>query len=444
MNWKPLYTEHLDAISGSAANALALSAEAGHPFDGIVFHAGETAYYHADDHDIAFKPTPHFARWAPVPGPDHLLVFRPGRRPKLIRVVPEDYWYEAPADPKHPFLKTLDVVTVGSTEAAVKTAGDCARMAYVGPSAKMAAALGVPVEGVEPPALLAPLDWERAYKTPYEVFCIRAAAEIAARGHAAVRKGMKKGQSERELHARYLAASGLLEHELPYGNIIAWDAAASTLHYQSKRTGDPKPGHVLLIDAGGAFWGYASDITRTYAAKDAHPVFREILKGMDRMQLDLVSRVAPGKPFVELHAAAHRGVAAILEEAGVFKVSADEAYDAGMTRPFLPHGLGHHLGIQVHDVGGRQAAVTGGEVPAPPEHPYLRTTRDLDTGHVVTIEPGLYFIPMLLRPWREGKHAKAFSWRLIDTLTKLGGIRVEDDVLVTGKGRENLTRDLVP
>ena len=120
MNWKPLYTEHLDAISGSAANALALSAEAGRPFDGIVFHAGETAYYHADDHDIAFKPTPHFARWAPVPGPDHLLLFRPGRRPKLIRVVPEDYWYEAPADPKHPFLKTLDVVTVGSVEAAVK------------------------------------------------------------------------------------------------------------------------------------------------------------------------------------------------------------------------------------------------------------------------------------------------------------------------------------
>jgi Xaa-Pro dipeptidase len=73
----------------------------------------------------------------------------------------------------------------------------------------------------------------------------------------------------------------------------------------------------------------------------------------------------------------------------------------------------------------------------------LRTTRDLEPGHIVTIEPGIYFIPMLLRPWRENGRAGAFAWKLIDTLVKHGGVRIEDDVLVTETGRRNLTRDLV-
>lgn len=443
MNWKAVYAEHVAAVTEAAEKALAHSAERGRPFSGIVFHAGEQVYYHADDHHVLFKPTPHFAWWAPVEGPDHLLLFRPGKPVRLIRVVPEDYWYEVPSETKHPYPKVLETVTVASVEAAVKEAGNCAGMAYVGPSAKTAEALGIPAGAVEPATLLAPLDWERGYKTPYEVLCIRAAAEIAARGHAAVKKGMKKGLSERDLHARYLEASGLLDTELPYGNIIAWDAASATLHYQSKRVKEPKPGHVLLIDAGGTFWGYASDITRTYTAKDAHPAFREIVKRMDRLQRDLVSQVAPGKPFVDLHAAAHRGVAAILCDVGILKIAPEDAYDLGITRAFLPHGLGHHLGLQVHDVGGHMADATGARREPPPEHPFLRTTRVLETGHVVTIEPGLYFIPMLLKPWREGEHAKAFAWKLVDAMTKLGGVRIEDDVLVTGSGFENLTRDLV-
>jgi Xaa-Pro dipeptidase len=117
---------------------------------------------------------------------------------------------------------------------------------------------------------------------------------------------------------------------------------------------------------------------------------------------------------------------------------------AGLTRPFYPHGLGHFLGIQVHDVSGRQAAPEGGIKPPPAEHPYLRTTRTIETGQVFTIEPGIYFIPMLLRDLKASAHANDVDWTLVDALTPMGGIRIEDNLLVTPSGHRNLTREHLP
>jgi Xaa-Pro dipeptidase len=121
-------------------------------------------------------------------------------------------------------------------------------------------------------------------------------------------------------------------------------------------------------------------------------------------------------------------------------VRGDDAVEAGLTAPFFPHGLGHFLGIQVHDVGGRQKAPEGGVVPPPRQYPYLRTTRTIEEGHVFTIEPGLYFIEMLLRPHRSGPKAGLFDWKLVDQLAGHGGIRIEDNILVTKSGGRNLTR----
>jgi Xaa-Pro dipeptidase len=288
------------------------------------------------------------------------------------------------------------------------------------------------------------LDWFRAFKTPYEVECMREAARIAARGHAAVRRGFATNQNERALHNAYLEAIGMLEQETPYGNIIAWDRAAATLHYRSKSAAQPTPGHVLLIDAGACHLGYASDITRTYAKPAAPALFRDLLDRMEDMQRDLVSRVGPGVEYTALHAHTHRSLAELLQATGVLRVGADQAIERGLTRPFLPHGLGHHLGIQVHDVGGHQINPRGDRRPPDPLYPNLRTTRPLEAGHVITIEPGLYFIPMLLDPFRSSDNASAFNWGAIDTMIPCGGIRIEDDVLVTADGREDLTRPHVP
>jgi Xaa-Pro dipeptidase len=122
------------------------------------------------------------------------------------------------------------------------------------------------------------------------------------------------------------------------------------------------------------------------------------------------------------------------------RVSAEAAAATGLTSVFFPHGIGHLLGLQVHDVGGRMAGPTGGEIPQPPGHPFLRMTRTLEPGFVVTIEPGIYFIEMLLAEARAGAHRDAIAWERVATLAPCGGVRIEDDVVAQPGAPENLTR----
>jgi Xaa-Pro dipeptidase len=444
----PHWPDHLAQLERDLAWALEESqAHGGEAFGGVVLDAGSPANHHADDQHPPHRPVPHFARWCPDPGPGHLLVARPGARPRLVRLVARDFWHEAPEAVEHPFADTLEVVEVDSAEAAVAAVGDTAGCAYVGARPAVAEALGL-ADAVEPGPLLAALDWRRAYKTDYEVACLRAAAERAARGHAAVRAGVQEGLSERALHFAYLEATGHLGHETPYPNIIAWDEASAVLHYTRKRPSAPQPGRVLLIDAGAQHLGYASDITRTYAREalgaPPHPAFVALLEGVQRLQRELVAMAAPGASYVAIHEASYRGVCALLAECELLTVSAEEACERNLGYAFYPHGVGHHLGLQVHDVGGRQAGPGGGAQDPPERFPWLRTTRSLEAGHVVTIEPGLYLIPLLLDPHRDGEHRDAFNWGLIDALLPHGGIRIEDDVAVTGDGPDDLSRPFVP
>jgi len=438
------YRDHIATLQRGTEEALVGAAESGASFEGIVFHAGRARFFHADDQTIPFRTVAHFGRFSPVRGPDHLLLFRPGQAPRLARVTPRDYWFDPPEQPSHPYEEVLDVCEVPDLAGAMRLLGDTRDCAYVGNAPPVADALGLSSSAVEPPALIARLDWERGFKTPYEVECIREAARVAGRGHRAVRRAVSSGASERDIHAAYLAATGQLESETPYAGIVAWDERAAVLHYTGRRATRPDPGASFLIDAGATALGYASDITRSLVREGAHEVFVEALRRMEALQRRLVEAVAPGDDFVELHRSALRGVASIACELGLLRVSVDAALEADLVHPFLPHGLGHHLGLQVHDVGGQQIEPDGTQRPPPPELGALRTTRALAPGHVVTIEPGLYLIPMLLDPLRSGPHRAAFDWHLIDGLASCGGIRVEDDVLVTEEGREDLSRPFVP
>ena len=106
----------------------------------------------------------------------------------------------------------------------------------------------------------------------------------------------------------------------------------------------------------------------------------------------------------------------------------------------MPHGVGHLLGIQVHDVGGQQKDIAGGSSPPAEHSPALRNTRIMEENMVFTVEPGLYFIPLLLEAERNQARGKFINWELVDALYPCGGIRVEDNVRVTEQGVENLTR----
>jgi Xaa-Pro dipeptidase len=438
-----LYREHVDHLGAVYAESLAAAAAGGIGAEGVLLHSGTAACYAFDDAEIFFRSVPHFAWWVPLPGPDHLLLVRPGEKPHLLRTVPQDYWYEVPA-PLPPHCEGIfDYVEVGSRGEAANAVGDTKGLAYIGDDPSFAERIGIPDELQQPKALLAQLDWARAVKTGYETACLRDSAERAALGHRAARETFERGGTEREIHAAYLAATRATENEAPYANIVALDEKAGILHYQNKR--DHGPGRLLLIDAGASAFGYATDVTRTYLSPDEREgVLAPLLDGMDALQRQLVAGVRPGRPYTEIHRETHERLATLLAGTGLVRVSAAEAVESGLTRAFLPHGVGHHLGLQVHDVGGHQAEPSGGRRPPPEEHPFLRNTRTLEAGHVVTIEPGMYFIPMLLQPLREGSDAARVDWKRVDSLAPFGGIRVEDDVLCTEDGREDLTRPHVP
>jgi len=108
----------------------------------------------------------------------------------------------------------------------------------------------------------------------------------------------------------------------------------------------------------------------------------------------------------------------------------------------MPHGLGHPLGLQVHDVAGFMQDDNGTHLAAPSQYPYLRCTRVLEPGMVLTIEPGFYIIDSLLTKLRGGKFSQYFDWAAIDALKPYGGIRIEDNVVVHANRIENMTRDL--
>ena len=443
------FEEHVAEVQAACERALERSAAAGRSFDGVVFHAGSPGLYHADDQTWPFRSVPHFARWVPLSGPGHLVAASPGDRPRLVRVVARDEWHGEPAPsplPEATLANAFSFAEAPSVEAAGAHLGGAPALggfAYVGSDPAVAGALGIGPDAVEPAELLTSLDWDRGLKTAYEVECIRAAAELAARGHRAARDAARAGESELAIHAAYLAAAVITESETPYPNIIALNEAAAVLHYTGRRNERAVPAYSFLIDAGATCRGYASDITRSYALDDAHPVFVALLGGMEELQAELAASVAPGS-YVELHLRAASGVCALLSEVGVLRVGALEALERELDRSFLPHGLGHHLGLQVHDVGGHLLGPEGllGEPPA--RAPHLRTTRPLAPGHVVTIEPGLYFIGQRLEALRAGPHGDLVDWPLVEALQGHGGIRIEDDVWVTREGSENLSRPFLP
>jgi Xaa-Pro dipeptidase len=235
-----------------------------------------------------------------------------------------------------------------------------------------------------------------------------------------------------------MAACGHRERELPYNPIIALNEGGAVLHYQIQLREKPAQLHSMLIDAGAEFGGYASDITRTYSHHDAE--FAALIQRFDELQLKLCAQVRVGLDWRDFHAASYRAISEFLREAGVITVSADEAVDHALTSVFYPHGIGHLLGLQVHDAGGTQASPDGKQIERPYNHPALRLTRKLEDGFVVTVEPGFYFIDQLLDAAKQKPIGKMIDWKRVEQLKKFGGVRIEDNVVARPGGQENLTR----
>ena len=435
-----LFGEHLDLrLAGLAEDLEAVS------FEALVLDAGVARFHYRDDQAPTFRANAHFLHFCPAEAPGHLLLLRPGEKPLLAAHLPDDYWYESPEVEDAFWADRFEIARCGSLRETVVEVGrrlGTLRAAYVGERRELARALGLAADPVE---LLHRLDWRRAEKTPYEIAQIAEANRLGAGGHRAAEEAFREGGSELEIHRAFVAALNGTEADLPYPTIVGIEEKGAVLHYEGKRVA-PRSGKSLLLDAGARVRGYASDITRTYAAAHADPRFRELIGAVDRAQRGLADRVRAGIPWASVHEEAHLALAGVLREAGVLRISPEAAVENELSAVFFPHGLGHHLGVQVHDVGGHLRDREGRRAPPPKNRPHLRSTRTLEPGQVVTVEPGVYFIESLLREWRERGEAEcaAVEWEAVEALRPYGGVRVEDDVLCTGGAPRNLTREHLP
>ncbi len=425
-----LYPEHVATLKQRYAEALETAG-----FDLVVIHSGTPQKKSSfDDQSWPLRPTPHFHHWVPLYEPGATLVVRKGASPTLWWPECKDFW-ERPAPPESlAFTRELDVRRASEVEIPAGL-----RVAFVGDDLRKAEALNIPKEHQNPAALLSKLDLLRTLKTPYEIACLTEASRRAALGHEAVRRAFAEGDpSELELHLLYLRATKQDDPDTPYKNIVATGRNASILHHVSYGR-DATRAESLLLDAGANCLGYGSDITRTWVkTKGAASLsFAGVLSRMEAMHKRLVASTAEGLPYEALHDESHREVSAILEESGIVRASREEIDARGISRVFYPHGLGHSLGLQTHDVG---CAI----VKPKPENPFLRNTSTITPGQVFTIEPGLYFVDSLLAELRTRPEGKLVDWNAVEALAPLGGIRIEDDLLVTETGIRNFTREVLP
>lgn len=406
-------------------------------FDAAVVYAGRPGLHFLDDNHYPFKVNPLFKAWLPViDAPDSFVIQRAGQIPVLVYCQPVDYWHAVPADPDPFWADRFDVKIVHTADAA-REFMPAGKVAFLGEASDDILAWGF--SEVNPERVLNTLHYARAWKSEYELECMAEASRIGVEGHRAAREAFEAGLSEFEIHLAYARATGHDDHGLPYQNIIALNEHAAILHYTTLKRDPPQEIRSFLIDAGGSFHGYVSDITRTYAKTDG--VFADLIGEVDAVQQALCNALRPGLNYVTLHEQAVHDLAGVLQRAEIILCDAEEAVSSGLASCFFPHGLGHYLGLQVHDVGGFMGNESGTYVAPPEAYPTLRLTRTVEASQVMTIEPGLYFIRQLLEPLREGKSSKNVNWPLVDSLYPCGGIRIEDNVVVTASAPRNLTRE---
>ena len=414
---------------------------ADHGFEAAALPAGVVEMRFQDDLGPPFVPNPHFARWFPSDRCEgSVLVLRPGNAPKLHFHAPDDYWYLPPTLPDWAdgAFQVEPHGTHGALQDAVaRELAALGRVAVVGPPTGLARDL--PLAHANPDALTNAVFLSRAVKTPFEIACMREATAMGVRGHLAARDAFHNGGSEYDIHLAYLAASRQEEGKLPYPNIIALNEHAGVLHYQLYDRERPVPARSFLIDAGAKAAGYHSDITRTYSATPGDE-FDSLINALDEKQQELCRAARPGANYRNLQERLHLAVADVLVRFGFLRCTAESAFERKITDAFVPHGLGHLLGLQTHDVGGRLMDESGAEAEPPDRFPTLRYTRTIEAGHVITVEPGLYFIPMLLDALAGTDAGADVHWQRVDAFRPWGGIRVEDDLLITDDGAENLTR----
>lgn len=426
-----LYQEHLATVKQNFDQALDLVQQ-----NKVLIYAGHSSIAFLDDNPYPYRVNPLFKYWVPVlKSPKSFIFYEQGKTPKVFLFQERDFWHTQPVVPEGSWKEAVELVFIDQVEQVQKALGQSLQGAvFLGEHAEHFTAWGI--GPVNPQPFIDALHYQRAIKTNYELECMRAANLLAAKGHNAAYQAFMAGKSELEIHHQYLNAIQCHETELPYNSIVALNEHGAVLHYDKYDVTPPSESRSFLIDAGAYYQGYCADITRTYS-KAPTGFYAELVAAMDEAEQAIIEEVKPGVSYYDLHVSMHHKVAALLERFNLLNISADEIYEKGYSNAFFPHGLGHFIGLQVHDVGGFLKA-DGTHYVRDERHSFLRLMRPIEVGQVFTVEPGLYVVDQLLEPY--AGHTD-FNWDRIGELRPFGGVRIEDSVVVTEHGTENLTRD---
>ena len=441
MTCNELYPSHIVKLRERYEESIRLLNSHDVGIEAVLVHSGSLEKYFADDLDMPFRPHAHFSHWLPIHRPDQMVLFVPGERPTYFRVQPQTFWCDGRIPLETWWANEFNITDLGRPEDVLDHLPPVRRIAFFGRNTSFAAKMGLPSIFFNETHLRNRLDYHRSLKTEYEVELIRESNQIAGLGHAAARTAFFEGKSEREVHRSYLSACGALDADMPYPTIVAFDERASILHYQHKRIEDGANSRLMLIDAGFTQRGYASDITRTYARTNAPPGVRELVQRVTDLKDLMIREIFPGIQFNDLNHHAHREVTRILIDLDLVRGEEEELLEIKISDLFFPHGLGHLLGIQVHDVSGLFRDETGALEPPPHEHKSLRLTRRLEEGMVYTIEPGIYFIPHLFGLENNAAKRTFLNEKAVNEFIPWGGVRIEDNLVLRGDRAENLTTE---
>ncbi|XP_067209134.1 xaa-Pro dipeptidase isoform X1 [Linepithema humile] len=284
----------------------------------------------------------------------------------------------------------------------------------------------------------------RVIKSSREIEVLRYVCKISSEAHKAVMRFLRPGMSEYNAEAcflHYVYDKGGCRHA-SYTCICGSGHNSSILHYGHAGAPNNKviqDGDMCLFDMGGNYCGYAADITCSFPAngkftEDQKLIYNAVLKARDAV----IAAARPGVVWTDMHLLANRVMLTALKEGGLLVGDVEDMIKVGLNEVFQPHGLGHLLGLDVHDV--------GGYLPGHPERSTqagvrkLRTARTLLAGMCLTIEPGCYFIDCLLdAALANPEQSKFLVPEQLQRFRGFGGVRIEDDVLITETGVENMT-----
>ncbi|MDX9907071.1 MAG: aminopeptidase P family protein [Bacteroidales bacterium] len=286
----------------------------------------------------------------------------------------------------------------------------------------------------------------RSVKEDIEIREIERAVDVAYIMHTTGMKMAKPGVVEQEIAG---VIEGIaLSHGGPvsFPVILSIDGQTLHNHYHGNIL---KEGRMMVIDAGcESALHYASDITRTVpVGGQFNQRQKEIYEIVLKANMETIKATRPGIYYKEMHLLAAKTIATGLKELGLMKGDVDEAVSQGAHALFFPHGLGHMLGLDVHDMEGLGENFVGYDSTIARSSQFglafLRFGRKLEPGFVLTNEPGCYFIPALIDQWRaEGRFTEFINYDKVETYKDFGGIRIEDDVLVTADGNRVLGKPI--